>query len=62
MKRIKKVIAIAALVSASALPALAQSNVSDIVDGAETVFNTVAVVCVSMGVFFIGYRIAKRVR
>jgi len=40
----------------------AQSSVDAIVTGAETTFSAVATLCVAMGVFFIGYRIAKRVR
>jgi len=39
-----------------------QADVADIVDGASTTFTAVATVCVTMGVFFIGYRIAKRIR
>jgi len=44
------------------IPAMAQSDVSAIVTGAETTFSAVATLCVAMGIFFIGYRIAKRVR
>lgn len=37
-------------------------TVDDIVTGASTTFTAVAGVCVTMGVFFIGYKIARKIR
>jgi len=51
-----------ALATMAALPAMAQTSVSDIVSGAETTFTAVATLCVTIGVFFVGYRLAKRVK
>jgi len=51
-----------AVLALGATSAQAQSNVTDIVDGASTVFTAVATLCVTIGVFFVGYRLAKRVR
>jgi len=44
------------------LPASAQSDVTDITDAASSVFATVATVCVTIGVFMIGYRLARKIR
>jgi len=42
---------------------LAQAaDVLDIVTGASGTFTAVATLCVTIGVFFVGYRIAKKVR
>jgi len=38
------------------------SDVQSIVDSANTTFSSVATACVTIGVFFIGYRLAKRIR
>lgn len=61
MKRLSK---LALAGAAVALPVLAQaqSQVTDITSAASSTFTTVAGICVTMGVFFIGYRIAKRIR
>jgi len=41
--------------------AQAQTEATDIAEGAQTVFNVVAPIVVTIAVFFIGVRIAKRV-
>jgi len=51
-----------ALVLAIALPASAQSDITDITDAASSVFATVAGICVTIGVFMIGYRLARKIR
>lgn len=51
------------IVAASALSASAQTaDVGDIVTAASTTFTAVAALCVTIGTFFIGYRLAKRAR
>lgn len=58
-----KTLAAAGIVALGTAAANAQTaDVSDIVSGASSTFTAVAGVCVTMGVFFIGYRIAKRIR
>jgi len=44
------------------LPAAAQSDVTDITDAATSVFSAVATICVTIGVFMIGYRLARKIR
>lgn len=56
------VLALLALVGLFTSTGYCQADVTDIVDGASSTFTAVAAVCVTMGVFFIGYRIAKRIR
>lgn len=46
----------------SASSAMAQTNISDIIDGTETVFLSVAALCVTIAIFFVGLRMAKRVK
>ena len=56
-----KVLLIAvAIVAAS--PAFADSDVSTIVSSAGTTFGAVATLCVTIGTFMIGYRLARKVR
>lgn len=43
------------------MAAMAQTEATDIAEGAQTVFNVVAPIVVTIAVFFIGVRIAKRV-
>jgi len=53
-----------ALLAMVLIPGLAQADtdVTSIVTGATSVFTAVATLCVSIGVFFVGYRLAKRVK
>lgn len=60
--RIAKLSAIAATVAAIPMLASAGTDVTDIVTGAQTTFVAVATLCVSIGIFFVGYRLAKRVK
>jgi len=61
--KVQKMLIVIAMLALAAAPAVhAQSDVASIVTGATTTFGAVATLCVAMGVFFIGYRIAKRVR
>jgi len=53
---------VAAVVGVMASSAFASTDVTEIVDGASAVFTAVAGLCVSIGIFFVGYRLAKRVR
>jgi len=55
---------LALVAAALMLPALAHAgtDVDEIVTGATTTFVAVATLCVTIGVFFVGYRIAKKVR
>jgi len=44
------------------VPAYAGTDATAIVDAAESAFVAVATLCVTIGTFFIVYRLAKRVR
>lgn len=57
----KKTLLVLGLVAAAS-PAFAQTDVSAIVTGASTTFTAVATLCVTIGTFFIGYRLAKRAK
>lgn len=48
--------------AAAPLAAHAGTDVTDIVTGAQTTFVAVATLCVAIGIFFVGYRLAKRVK
>jgi len=60
--RKQKLLVVLALVAAAAMPAMAQSDVNTIVSTATTVWGTVATLCVTIGVFTIGYRLVRKVR
>lgn len=71
MKRIKlfvqrhgKAVLTTALVvgGSAAANAATGSTVTDITDAATSVFATVATICVTIGVFMIGYRLARKIR
>lgn len=59
--RLAKLVLVAGVI---ALPLLAQaqSNVSDITSAATTTFQAVAALCVTIGTFMVGYRLARKVR
>ena len=46
----------------SPLALLAQSDVNSIVSSASTTFGAVATLCVTIGVFMVGYRLARKVK
>jgi hypothetical protein len=52
----------AVLVAAGSVQAATGSTVTDITDAATSVFATVAGICVTIGVFMIGYRLARKIR
>lgn len=59
MKRITT----AALLVLSAAPLLASTDTPDaIVTSASTIWGTVATLCVTIGTFIVGYRLARKVR
>jgi hypothetical protein len=63
VKRNSAKLAVGTVLTVGAMSAQAQTaDVADIVSGASTTFTAVAGVCVTMGVFFIGYKIARRIR
>lgn len=59
----KKNLFILALLALAASPALATgSDVTNITDAASSTFGVVATLCVTIGTFMIGYRLARKVR
>jgi len=58
----KKTLALVVGLGLSALPVMAQSQITDITDAATTTFATVAGICVTIGVFMIGYKLARKIR
>jgi len=58
----KKVLMIGGTLALGALGASAQSDVSAITTSATTTFAAVATLCVTIGTFMIGYRLARKVR
>lgn len=56
----KKMI-VAAAIAAAALPTMAQTNATEIATSAQSAFNTVAPIVITIATFFVVVRIAKRV-
>lgn len=59
---LKAALLLAAIGLAIGMPAQASTNPDDIVTAAEATFTAVAGVCVTIGVFMIGYRLARKIR
>jgi len=62
MKNLQVLLLVAFVLLVGTFASQASMNVNDIVDAAETVFASVAAVCVTIGVFMIGYRLARKIR
>jgi hypothetical protein len=60
--RMNKLALTLAIIAAASLPAMAQSDVGEIVSSASTTFSAVASLCVVIGTFMVGYRLARKVR
>lgn len=57
-----KKLAIVGALALTTVGAFAQSDVGTIVSSASTTFGAVATLCVTIGTFLIGYRLARKVR
>lgn len=60
--RLNKVLAVASVLAIGGASAMAQSDVASVVTSATSTFQSVAALCVTIGTFFIGYRLVKRAR
>lgn len=62
--RMSRLLAIATVLFAGAMGAMAQSapDVDSIATAAGTTFTAVATLCVTIGTFYVGYRLVKRIK
>jgi len=58
----RKAIAVLSVLSVGALSSMGGTGVDSIVDAATVTWTAVAVLCVTIGTFVIGYRLARKVR
>jgi hypothetical protein len=57
-----KKLLVPAVLGLTCLASYAGTEVTEITDQASTVFGIVAGICVTIGVFMIGYRLARKIR
>jgi hypothetical protein len=58
----KKTLAVLGTLGLVGLTAQAGTDVTEITTAASSIFATVAGICVTIGVFMVGYRLARKVR
>lgn len=61
MKKLKKLGIIAGTIVAGTTAAMAETDATTIVTSATTAFGSIATLCVSIGTFFVVYRLVRRV-
>lgn len=62
MKNRKSLLVAGLVLGLSGMAAMAGTDVSAITDAATTTWTAVATLCVTIGTFIIGYRLARKVR
>lgn len=60
--KLNRIALVAGVLTLSAASAMAGTDVTEITDAATSIFATVAGVCVTIGVFMIGYKLARKIR